>query len=170
MFHKECFASNKDDDYGTAEEKFDDPEDLLISPTDSREDFYLGEMDQNNAKKRLKPKRRGTFLVRFSKGRFVISKKPHKNDPIQKEYDHLFVSSVTSSGEEWLFIDKGFAFKNIDDLIKHHRKSHKLYFPINSPDSELTEVKPMAEEIKTRESDLPIIPTSQVIYPKCFSV
>ena len=57
LFHKECFASNKDDDYGTEEEKFDDPEDLLITPTDSREDFYLGEMDQSNAKKKLKPKR-----------------------------------------------------------------------------------------------------------------
>jgi hypothetical protein len=51
----------------------------------------------------------------------VVSKKPHKNDPILKEYDHLGVTTVTLTGEEWLFLEKGFAFKNIDDLIKYHR-------------------------------------------------
>ena len=62
LFHKECFALIKDDDdYEKNEEEFDDPEDLLIIQTESIDEFYLGEMDRNTAKKKLKRKRRGTF-------------------------------------------------------------------------------------------------------------
>ena len=109
-------------------------------------------MDQKNAYKKLKPNRRGTFLSDSAKVDLWFQK-PQKNDPLLKEYDHLPVSNVIFSGEDWLFLEKRFAFRNIDDLIKYHRESHKLYSQINSPDSALTERNSMTEEIQTIEPE-----------------
>eukprot|EP00092_Neocalanus_flemingeri_P026485 GFUD01028707.1.p1 GENE.GFUD01028707.1~~GFUD01028707.1.p1 ORF type:complete len:1203 (-),score=297.06 GFUD01028707.1:58-3408(-) len=152
LFHKECFAINKDEDEYKEEEEFDDPEDLNVIQTESIEDFYLGELDQTNAIKKLKPKRRGTFLLRSSqkqKGKYVITKKPHCNDSSTKEFEHVVVKTVTMDNVPWFYLEKGFAFKDLHDLIKQHRKSHKLYFPINSPESVLNERNAMSESIRT---------------------
>eukprot|EP00092_Neocalanus_flemingeri_P031490 GFUD01034200.1.p1 GENE.GFUD01034200.1~~GFUD01034200.1.p1 ORF type:complete len:783 (-),score=145.03 GFUD01034200.1:63-2114(-) len=153
LFHKECFAINKEDDYGEQEEEFDDPEDLLIVKTDSMQDFYLGPMDRNKAKKMLQPKRRGTFLVRLSKGRYVISKKLHRNDSSTKEYDCLVVQPVTLDNTEWFYLEKGFAFKDIYDLINEHRKSHFLYFPINTPESAFNDRNSSTESLQTKAEE-----------------
>ena len=78
----------------------------------------------------------------------MISKKPHSNDSSTKDYDHLLINKVTMDNEEWFYLEKGSAFKDLYDLIKHHRKSHKLYFPINSPESALNERSSLTESIQ----------------------
>eukprot|EP00092_Neocalanus_flemingeri_P028121 GFUD01030541.1.p1 GENE.GFUD01030541.1~~GFUD01030541.1.p1 ORF type:complete len:1184 (-),score=262.71 GFUD01030541.1:2327-5611(-) len=157
LFHKECFAMNKDGDEDKEEEQFDDPEDLIVIPTESIEDFYLGELDQTKAIKKLQPKRRGTFLLRTStkkEGKYVITKKPHSNDSSSKDYEHVVVNTVTMDNTQWYYLEKGFAVKDIHDLIKQHRKSHKLYFPINCPESVLNERIAISESVRITEKQV----------------
>ena len=79
----------------------------------------------------------------------MISKKLHNNDLSTKEYDCFQVNSVTLQNEEWFYLDEGFDFKDIHDLIKQHTKSHTPYFRIISPESDQNETNSLIESIQT---------------------
>ena len=101
----------------------------------------------------------------------MISKKHHSNDSSTEDYDHLLVNTVTMDDDMVFTLEKGFSFKDIHDLIKHHRKSQKLYFPVRSPEAVPNERNSITDSIRTIPEepavaqDIPEIIVDESTYP-----
>ena len=129
FFCKECFEIEKSEDPDIDDMPFDDPEELNMGEINSKEDYDVGELEGNEARKLLKKQRLGSFLLRYSKRHegYYIEKKNHKID--KSDQQRINIHKETIDDETWYYIVKGFALTNIHELIMQHRKSHKLYYP-----------------------------------------
>eukprot|EP00092_Neocalanus_flemingeri_P013360 GFUD01014404.1.p1 GENE.GFUD01014404.1~~GFUD01014404.1.p1 ORF type:complete len:1194 (+),score=272.25 GFUD01014404.1:67-3648(+) len=140
VFHEECFKSDKETIYG--EESLDHPEDLLIIPVDLISDYDMGTASKAVAEDLLADKPMGTFLLRYSqrKGQYVISRKLHLNDPGTRPNTNVFAHHLINQqeiyGTMYYWMEHGEGRTTVFEVVENHRKSHRLYIPINNSEAE----------------------------------
>ena len=115
-----------------------EPETLVPMPREERGEkekdtsrfWNMGEISERDAKKMLRDKRRGTFLVRFSQkyGHHVLNTN-------NEGKEHRKILNVTIQGEEYYYIKEGFAYQTLQELIAQNREDYSLLFPVGSEDS-----------------------------------
>ena len=97
---------------------------------DTSSSWNMGEIKEGDAKKMLRDKRRGTFLVRFSHkyGHHVLNTN-------NEGKEHRKILNVTIQGQEYYYIKEGFAYQTLQELIAQSREDYGLLFPVGSEDS-----------------------------------
>ena len=122
-FHINCFELEKD------EEEEDFPEENLDSYSVLKEnEYFVGEIKNDDAKRMLKDKKIGTFLVRFSsnKDRYFLQKKT-------KDSNNHVTPIYKVPKKELYYINEGFSFNSILEMLKKDHTLKGLDYPVNSP-------------------------------------
>ena len=159
FYHKECFSIEKSDaDQVNEDDKFEPPEHHLIEKLNDLqlEDVDLGEINRNVIISKLRKRRPGTFLLRYSKERekYMLSVKNMEDDKSKNITQHV-IKTVEINGTTNYYIEKGTVAPTLLELIQKHRLSHFLYIPVtlesppHSNDEE--EEKPDEEPTETEE-------------------
>ena len=133
-YHKECFSIAKPEaDPDDPDDKFEPPEDHLIEKlNDLRlEDVDLGEIKRNVIISKLRKRRPGTFLLRYSKERekYMLSVKNVDEDKSKNITQHV-IKTVEINGKTNYYIEKGTVAPTLLELIQKHRRSHFLYLSL----------------------------------------
>ena len=158
FYHKECFSIEKSDADQTRpdDDKFEAPEDILIEKLNDLqlEDVDLGEIGKHMIISKLRRRRPGTFLLRYSKdrGTYVLSVKNFEDDKSKNITQHV-IKTVEINGKTNYYIEKGTVAPTLLELIQKHRRSHFLYIPVTleSPPHSNDEEEDIGDEEKEED-------------------
>ena len=101
----------------------------------------MGKISEREAKRLLRDKRRGTFLVRFSgrKGNYYLN----TNNPGREVRKIL---NVDINGQEYFYTKEGFSYRTIQELIDQNRGEYNLLFPVGCEESNMLDEDDRDEE------------------------
>ena len=136
IFHTLCFSAVNKKNEDVDEDEETDLEDPIYNIIQKRfdlawEDFFVPCADKLTARKLLRNRMSGAFLViKTEAGMTLIVKTINTGELASYE-----INTVKIDGETLFYIEKGKSATNIVDLISIHRRSHRLCTPIKMRDS-----------------------------------